>query len=216
MDKDIHARRLAAVIGGVLVAALAACSTASTPSGTVTVTAAPVAGGSSSGGGQAAPSTTPTATAPSSAAPSAPAGPAECATQQLTVSVGHGGAAAGTAYYHLDFTNSSSRSCFLEGYPGVSFVTGQGGSQIGAAADRNPIFARHVITLAPGAVAHALLGIATAANYSPSLCGSIVNTNWLKVFPPDQFTALYVPLSSQACSKRSTVTIHVSVVVAHS
>jgi Protein of unknown function (DUF4232) len=210
MDPDIHARRLAAVVGGVLVAALAACGTSSTPSSTVTVTATPTAGGTPSGGGPAAPSTTP----PTS--PPAQAGPAECATRQLTVSVGNGGAAAGTAYYHLDFTNSSSRACFLEGYPGVSFVTGQGGSQIGAAADRNPVFARHAITLAPGAVAHALLGIGTAANYSPSLCGSIVNTRWLKVFPPDQFTALYVPLSSQACSKRSTVTIHVSVIVAHS
>jgi hypothetical protein len=211
MDRDLRARRLTAVVGGVLVALLAACGTAGAPSGTVTVTITPTVGGTSPGG--APPSTTPTS---GPTTPSSPAGPAECSAQQLSASIGNGGAAAGTAYYHLDFTNESSSTCFLEGYPGVSFVTGQGGSQIGAAAGRNTIYAKHVITLAPGAVAHALLGISHAANYSTALCGSTVNTGWLKVFPPDQFTALYVPLSSQACSKKSTVTMYVSVFAAHS
>jgi hypothetical protein len=208
MSRNIYARCLAAGIGGVVATTLAACGTASAPHGTVTATVTPVAspGGSS-------PAQTPSSATPSS---TAHAGPAECSTSQLKASVSPCGAAAGTAYVHLDLSNISSRACFLEGYPGVSFVTGQGGRQIGAAADRNPVYARHSIIIAPGAVAHALLGITDAGNYSPSLCGSIISTSWLKVFPPDQFSALYVPFSSQACSKKSTVTLHVSVIVAHS
>src|SRR5260370_37949500 len=88
MDRDTYARRLAAAVGGVLVAALAACGTASAPGGTVTVTVPAAPGGSSPGGGQSTPSTTPVA---GSATPtsSAHAGPAECMTRQLSASIGH-------------------------------------------------------------------------------------------------------------------------------
>jgi hypothetical protein len=112
-----------------------------------------------------------------------------------------GGAAAGTNYVALDFTNTSGHSCDMYGFPGVSFVTGQQGSQIGAAASRQTTFGPETVTLASGATAHAWLGVVDAGNFSPSACG-LVTAHWLKIYPPDQFTALYVRFTAQACSKK--------------
>ena len=89
----------------------------------------------------------------------------------------------------------------MYGFPGVSFVTGQQGSQIGAAASRQTTFGPETVTLASGATAHAWLGVVDAGNFSPSACG-LVTAHWLKVYPPDQFTALYARFTAQACSKK--------------
>ena len=120
---------------------------------------------------------------------------------RVTVNKTRGGAAAGTSYVALDFTNTSGHSCDMFGFPGVSFVTGNPGSQIGAAASRQKTFGPENVRLASGAVAHAWLGVVDAGNFSPSACGP-VTAHWLKVFPPDQFTALYTRFTAQVCSKK--------------
>jgi Protein of unknown function (DUF4232) len=127
----------------------------------------------------------------------------QCPTSALraTVSKTRGGAAAGTNYVPLEFTNTSGHSCDMYGFPGVSFVTGNPGSQIGAAATRQTTFGPETVTLASGATAHAWLGIVDAGNFSPSACG-LVTAHWLKIYPPDQYTALYARLTAPACSKK--------------
>ena len=80
---------------------------------------------------------------------------------------GAGGVAAGSSYYPIRFANVSGASCTLYGYPGVSFVTAQGGSQIGPAATRNPAAARPLVTLSPGQTVHAELQVVNAENYPP-------------------------------------------------
>jgi hypothetical protein len=129
----------------------------------------------------------------------------QCPTSALRVRVNkvRGGAAAGTSYFPLDFTNTSGHSCDMYGFPGVSFVTGNPGSQIGAPASRVTTFGPETVTLASGASAHAWLGIVDAGNYSPSACGP-VTAHWLKIYPPDQFTALYTKFTAQVCSKKIT------------
>ena len=77
---------------------------------------------------------------------------------RVTVNKTRGGAAAGTSYVALDFTNTSGHSCHMFGFPGVSFVTGNPGSQIGAAASRQKTFGPENVTLASGAVAARLAG----------------------------------------------------------
>ena len=127
----------------------------------------------------------------------------QCPASALRVMVTRtrGGAAAGTSYVPLDFTNTSGHSCDMYGFPGVSFVTGHPGRQIGEAASRQATFGPETVTLASGATAHAWLGIANAGNFSPSACGQ-VTAHWLKIYPPDQFTALYARFTAQACSKK--------------
>jgi hypothetical protein len=131
--------------------------------------------------------------------PASPGGPQPCATSALKATTGQPEGAAGSSYYPIDFTNNSGASCTLHGYPGVSFVTGQGGSQIGAAAVRDATSVPALVTLAPGATAHATLQVVDANNYPSSKC-TIVKAHWLKIYPPDQFTALYVSFSAQTCS----------------
>jgi Protein of unknown function (DUF4232) len=198
------ARRLAAVAALASSAAfVAACGTSSSgpaaPAKTVTVTAPP-----SSSPVQPSP-------LPSSSAPTAPTGPGECTTADLKVTRGQSNGAAGTIYYNIDFTNTSSRSCFVQGYPGVSLVSaGDGsGSQIGADAKRQPGPAGHQIVLAPGQTANAALGIAEAGNFPAASCKP-VTAHWLKVFPPDQTVAAYVAFTTQTCASTSTPTMHIA------
>jgi hypothetical protein len=204
----LYAGRLLATLALGTIGALAtACSSGQS---TATVFAPPPSSGSS-----------PTAAASQGSSPSAPAsptaaaGPAECSSAALRLSVSGGGAAAGTAYTHLDFTNISGASCFMQGYPGVSLVTAgsNAGSQVGSDAKRDPVYPSSSVTLAPGQTAHALLGIADAGNFPPSKCQP-VTAHWLKVFPPDSTVALYLHFTTQTCASTSVPTMHVSTVVA--
>lgn len=169
----------------------AACGSAAGPSpaptATITVT-------SPTPGSPAAP-----ASAPGSTAASSPAGPAGCATSALQASVGQGGGAAGSTYYPVEFTNVSGTTCTLYGYPGVSFVTKVGGQRIGRAARQDTTLARRLVTLAPGATAHALLQVVNAMNFPAAQCG-LVTAHWLRVYPPGQFGALYIRFAAPACS----------------
>ena len=170
-------------------------------------------GTSRPGGGSAASPTSPTSTT-SAASPSGTtasptpvtttgAGVTICATSALKAAVKtvKGSAAAGSVYYPLALTNVSGSSCTLFGYPGVSFVTGPGGSQLGRPATRNPVVPAANVTLAPGQAAHATLRVAQAGNYDPAQCQP-VTAHWLKIFPPDQTAALYARFTTQACSAR--------------
>jgi hypothetical protein len=187
------------------VAFVTACGTSSSgpaaPVKTVTITQTP--------------STSPSQPTPSSPAstPASPNGPAECTTADLKVARGQSNGAAGTIYYNIDFTNTSSGSCFMQGYPGVSLVTaGDGsGTQIGADAKRTPVTPSHQIVLASGQVANAQLGVAEAGNFPASTCKQ-VTAHWLKVFPPDQTVAAYLAFTTQTCSSASVATMRISAV----
>ena len=115
------------------------------------------------------------------------------------------GAAAGSVYVPIDFTNTTGSTCTMFGYPGVSFVTSPSGSELGRAATRTPPTAT-LVTLAPGGVAHAILRVAQAANYSPSACVP-VTAHWLRIYPPNQFNAIYARYTTQACSARLPHTV---------
>ncbi len=150
----------------------------------------------------------PPAAASSAASPSAPAAAVPlCPATSLRGALGAGGAAAGSSYYPIQLTNSSGRSCTLYGYPGVSFVSAPGGSQIGAAAVQNPAMARRIVTLAPGATASALLQVADARNYPAASCKPVA-AHWLQVFPPGQQDALNLKYSGLTCSAQAN-SVHV-------
>jgi len=119
----------------------------------------------------------------------------------VTIVAGSAGAAAGSTYYPLNFTNISGHPCILDGYPGVSFLTGPSGSQVGDAASRNPAVAAAAVTLAPGATGHATLQVVDAQNYSASACAP-VTAHWLEIFPPGQTAAANVSFTTLACSAK--------------
>ncbi len=168
-------------------------SRAASPAATATATSPAPAGASATAG------------SPSPTSAPAPSGPPPCATSALRVSVAASqGAAAGSSYYPIVLTNVSGAACTLYGYPGVSFVTGVGGSQIGMPATENPAHPRQLITLAPGQAGHAELQVVNAENYPPANCGP-VTAHWLKVYPPNQTAPLYAGFAAQACTKPRTI-----------
>jgi hypothetical protein len=169
-----------------------AASPAATVTKTVTQTALPTGHASTGSSSQA-------------SSPASPGGPQPCATSALKATIGSPEGAAGSSYYPIDFTNNATASCTLYGYPGVSFVTGPGGSQIGAAAARDATTAPVLVTVAPGATVHATLQVVDAGNYPASRC-TITKAHWLKVYPPDQLTALYISFSAQTCAGAATAT----------
>jgi len=179
---------------------LAGCGTATTPAASPSTSASATT-----------PATSPSAAATQASSPAPTPGPssagvAACATSALHVAVpsGSGNAAAGSSYYPIQFSNTSSSPCTLYGYPGVSFVGAVGGSQIGAAATRNSALAAKLISLSPGQTVHATLQVVNAQNYPPGDCG-LVTAHWLKVYPPNQTAPLYVSFTAQTCSKPKTI-----------
>jgi Protein of unknown function (DUF4232) len=189
-------RALAAAAVFACPAALAAaCGTSAAPAASPAASPAVIATPTVSAG-TASPASSPTAApTPAGAAPA-------CATSALKVRVASvpGGAAAGSSYYPVQFANISGASCTLYGYPGVSFVTAPGGSQIGPAAIRNPATAAQLVTVVPGQTVHAELQVVDAQNYPPADCG-VVTAHWLKVYPPNQTAPAYISFTAPACSK---------------
>ena len=138
---------------------------------------------------------------PAVASPSSPAaGPAACPTSSLQVKQGVAQGYAGGVYVVIDFTNTSGKTCTLYGYPGVSLVSGPPYTQIGLAAKRSTSTPKKLLTLTPGATAHALLQIVDALNYPPASCGPAKATA-LKVYPPNQTVPVYLPNASNGCTK---------------
>ena len=165
--------------------------TSATPSATTTAVAAATATSAATGGGT--------------------GGGTPCATSSLAVRLGTSQGTAGSTYVELDFTNISGAACTLYGYPGVSFTSGaDDATQIGAAAAEISSPARQLVTLAPKAVAGAVLRVVFAGNFPASACHS-VTAHYLRVYPPNELTPLYVGYTSPTCST-STQVLSVSVV----
>jgi len=180
---------------------LAACGTTAAPGAgpTSTVNAQP----SSAAAGGATPTTAP--------ASLAPAAVGTCLASNLKGSLGTSQGAAGTLYTDLVLTNTSGASCTLYGYPGVSFVTGPGGSEIGAPADRNSISPVTQVTLAPGGQANVLIALTDVGVYPAAQCQP-TSVSWLRVYPPGDYGSLYVQDSTQTCAMMSQVVLRVSAV----
>jgi hypothetical protein len=164
--------------------------------------------GSASAGSTSTPATAATGTAVSST-PAAPAGAPGCLASGLQAQLGASQGTAGTIYQVIVLTNTSASSCTLYGYPGVSFVNGQGGSQVGAPATKNPAVKAAQLTLAPGGKANALLAVHDAGAYPDCRLTSV---DWLRIYPPGDFGSLYVQYKAQTCANRAKSILTVTAV----
>lgn len=145
-----------------------------------------------------APSATPT---PSPTASAVGGAVVECATSALRLSTGQGGAAAGTDYISLVFTNIGTTPCRMRGYPGASFVDADG-HQIGVPASRTAGEPVHPVTLEAGGKASAQLGIPATENYSPSDCHPHKAAG-VRAYPPDETQSLLAHLKLTVCTTRA-------------
>jgi hypothetical protein len=99
----------------------------------------------------------------------------------------------------INFINTSTAACTLYGYPGVSLVSSSH-AQIGLAAKRTTTTPVRLVTLTPGATASAQLQIADALNFPSATCGPAQATD-LRIYPPNQTAAVFLPNRSQACAQ---------------
>jgi hypothetical protein len=106
--------------------------------------------------------------------------------------------AAGTYYVPLEFTNTTSAACALTGYPAVALTSGVSGNQIGTEAALDRSVPASAVTLAPGATAHAWLGIASTAGYPARTCKPVTAAG-LRVVVPGSETASYLADRVPAC-----------------
>ena len=170
---------------------LTACGSAPAPGAAPTKTVTVQASSTSS-----APPAAPAAPAVATSSPP-PAGPSGCLASGLHAKLGVSQGTAGTLYQVIVLTNTSSASCTLYGYPGVSFVTRVGGSQVGQPATKNAIVPKALVTLTPGGQANALLSVQDAG--ARPNC-KLTTVDWLRIYPPGDFGSLYVQYNSQACA----------------
>ncbi|SDC75420.1 Protein of unknown function [Actinokineospora iranica] len=122
----------------------------------------------------------------------------DCKAADLKLAVRDGDAAAGTVYRSLVFTNSGTRTCTIQGFPGVSYVAGADGHQVGPAAFR--VGAKGApVTLAPGQSASADVGFVNVRNYDAAACKP-TEVRGLRVYPPHDTASMFVELPGVGCA----------------
>ena len=159
---------------------------------------------SSSSTAQPLPTTSP-ATSTSTAQAQQPAQPApntaasgECKVADLSLRLSEGEGTAGTYYRSLIFTNKGARTCTVQGFPGVSYVTGDDGHQVGPSAKRNGEKGP-AITLKPGESAYADVGFVQVMNFDPAVCQP-TETRGIRVYPPQEYDSMFVPSPGTGCA----------------
>jgi Protein of unknown function (DUF4232) len=120
------------------------------------------------------------------------------------VAVDQGNGAAGTIYYPLEFTNLSGHTCSLFGFPGVSAID-RLGRQLGSPANWIHTTAPRAVTLAPGATAHTMLAYHDAAVTTEPGCDPVYSAVFLRIYPPDQYSATLAAFDFEVCSHTGPV-----------
>ena len=114
----------------------------------------------------------------------------------MTFRLGQG--AAGSTYGRVRVENSSAAACTLHGYGGLSHVGHGNGTQIGAAADREPARVR-TVTLQPGEVARARVRMVEAGNYPRRACRPR-RVDGFRVYLPGETRSAYVAFRTTGCA----------------
>jgi len=209
--RPIRALLPLALVAGTVVLTAAACG-AQTPSSTGS--ADPTAGASASSSPTASPTAAPagSATGAASRATATGAGTSasgsRCTVGDLRIRFANdrGGAGAGNVEGALTFTNAGSTACTLSGFPGVSFVGGGDGTQVGAAATRTDDAVRSR-TLAPGKAVTAALRRTQPGNYGDDCHRTLVDG--FRVYPPDSTDSAFVAFKTTGCKSTAALLLQV-------
>lgn len=196
-----------------------ASDTPSSSAPTTPTTTAPTSGATpgadATGSGAAGSGSAGSGAAGSGSAGSGPAGRDACAVADLAGSIEPGsGGAAGSVVVHLALRNTGTTTCTVQGWPGVSFVGGGDGTQIGAPATLDRSAPHPTVSLAPGSTAVAPLKVTRAENVPSSDC-SPVTPEGFRVYPPGSEQSLFVAATSYtACRSSDTQLLSVQAFVA--
>lgn len=120
-------------------------------------------------------------------------GGSSCATSQLDVSLANEQGAAGSRLADIVFRNTSTEPCTLNGFPGVSAVTNNDGTQLGAAAARETGRGASPVTIPPGGSARAGLNMTVVGVLDPASCQPQA-ADGLRVYPPGETASAFIPV----------------------
>jgi hypothetical protein len=144
------------------------------------------------------PSDRATEAAPASGGAAAASGVTRCHTGDLRAKTGGVESKAGVLYLSLVFTNKSSETCSLTGYPRVSWVSAKTGKAVNKPFVPDTGTASPVV-LEPGGQAHATLAYHQPDEIDPAKCKPVIAKGY-KVVPPRESTSIFVSGSTVACS----------------
>lgn len=126
-----------------------------------------------------------------------------CATPDLKIDADNMQGAAGSTLLDVVFTNAGDEKCSLEGYPGVSLVTDNNGTQLGASADREESGESEKVTLQPGDRATASVRITKVGALDPEEC-SPKAADGIRVYPPEETRSAYIELEGlEGCTGKN-------------
>lgn len=122
-------------------------------------------------------------------------GPAEgvCRSADLEFSTSDKQGGAGSTFFNVVLTNKGSKPCTLDGFPGVSLVTDNNGTQLGASARREENVEHAPVNLDPGAAAIAPVRLSSVDKLDQEKCQPAA-ADGLRVYPPEETKAGYIPM----------------------
>ncbi len=183
-----------AASAGVL--ALSACGGGGTTNAASSSTASTASTASSS---ETATTTVTTATSSPASTPAAqPADNGLCKSGDVKLSLGQGDSGAGSTYRPLLITNSSAKPCTIQGFPGVSYVAGTDGHQVGKDAFREGTKG-NAVKLDPGQTAAADIQFVNVRNYDPGTCQP-TPVKGLRIYLPQETASNFVPSDGTGCA----------------
>lgn len=121
-----------------------------------------------------------------------------CRNADLSATYRTSGAGLGHHYGRIVLTNISDTACRTGGYGGLSYVGHGDGTQIGAAADREPSPVRSIV-LQPGERVRGDLSETTALNYPKKRCHP-VPVDGFRVYVPNATKSKYIPHPTTGCA----------------
>ncbi len=173
---------------------LAACGTGGTTTG--------AAGPAPASTGTDAPAPTSTVTTNGSGQPEVVAATKRtdglCKAGDVKLALGQGDAGAGSVFRPLLITNVSARPCTIQGFPGVSYVAGDDGHQVGKAAFRTGTKGA-AVKLEKGQTAAADLRFVNALNFDPAVCRP-TDVTGLRIYLPQETAAKFLPAPGTGCA----------------
>lgn len=140
------------------------------------------------------PSTSTVATSPAGQ----PADNGLCKAGDVKLALGQGDAGAGSRFRPLLITNSSSHPCTIQGFPGVSYVAGADGHQVGKDAFREGTKGNPV-KLNPGQTAAADIQFVNVQNFDPNTCQP-TPVKGLRIYLPQETASNFVPAEGTGCA----------------
>ncbi|WP_408630222.1 DUF4232 domain-containing protein [Amycolatopsis mongoliensis] len=140
----------------------------------------------------------PSSSTPASSPPAQPVDNGLCKAGDVALSLGQGDAGAGSVYRPLLIKNTSAKPCEIQGFPGVSYVAGNDGHQVGKDAFREGTKG-NAVKLNPGQSAVADIQFVNVRNFDPGTCQP-TSVKGLRIYLPQETASNFVPSDGTACA----------------